>query len=1016
MPLDPALLSRLDQDDWQKGAVHCATQSPCAKDLLLVFVHGIFADFRSTWADTPARILEGCGFDADYLMFAHPAKLWHQASVQASATKLHERIASALNGRRHRNIVFIAHSLGGLVVKELLCREARIVLNAMDPDRVRGEELRSIWTRTRLVMAIDVPDQGGHWFLSTVGYPAYTAIVGPAVWLIGLPANLLLRNRVWPWGWDEQLGQLRTGNRFVGDLEQSFQDQTEQFRAAALPSSYRHRFSAQLVTIVKPPRIDSVELDETTYSVDLRLPAGGTVRQVAGDHSAAIVESIPSLVETLKRHYAGYPDYQVAERTLGLLLFDPAIRVDSLIGRRDDPVSQAGILRHLQNWVATPRPAGVPAIKMLVADAALGKSTVVRCLVRLMSLEKLRRGVPKYALLFPLHRIKLERKDRAHNSAALWQSILKGFCGIAAVTSVPDADVTPEWVDAQLHQAEVLLVLDGIEELLMNNPLVERAAAVQLANHLNQQYGSNPGFRALLTVRKTYFNASERSQIAPHSEIPELQAPSHDDLSAAFPWMSNIFGELHELSPEVDRLLRSPLIAKLLKPRDQGPGPASGNAAAVTDQVPQAHIRFRTESDVFDYCLRAMLKWSRQTLDPSDPCATLISDDVGFEVLSATGWCVFSKYGAVISADALKAEVKAKAEAWQAHLESLKARGGSPGGDEAATLLERRCLARMRPEVIDRYVEFLLRRTVFTSIDGALVKVVHREIADYLAAGYLARCLEFRKLDDLAERGGTVRVFELAAQIIDGMWSKDAHRVFTSSLVGELQAATVKTGNRMLFGNAGAVAAQGLANVADRYFTVLWDELFGGGMDPMIRHIILSGLGYRAIRWDPDDGAAEGLRDMLIQRLPTLCRDATIDVVTRSMAWCYYRGIKGQSPDGISWADLDVSAKGLVDGKRTFFDPPPPPFEKDTLNLAWQIALEELLQTFHRFPARPVSVAHYILAACAAYGQLRDGLQVVIRNLLNRSDENSRLLFDDPTAPELKDVMQAAKALANLHY
>src|SRR6185369_6096073 len=55
---------------------------------LLVFVHGVNADYLKTWRHLPKWLIRRLGVEIDVFNFSYPSKAWHKASIQQAALKL----------------------------------------------------------------------------------------------------------------------------------------------------------------------------------------------------------------------------------------------------------------------------------------------------------------------------------------------------------------------------------------------------------------------------------------------------------------------------------------------------------------------------------------------------------------------------------------------------------------------------------------------------------------------------------------------------------------------------------------------------------------------------------------------------------------------------------------------------------------------------------------------------------------------------------------------------------------
>ena len=105
------------------GLVHRVSgQNPGqGSDVLLVFVHGLFGDSLKTWKQMPEWVLQRSGIDVNVATFSYPSKLWERTSLSQAADDL--RTWMQIEFLDFRHIVFVTHSTGGLIVKQMLRRE-----------------------------------------------------------------------------------------------------------------------------------------------------------------------------------------------------------------------------------------------------------------------------------------------------------------------------------------------------------------------------------------------------------------------------------------------------------------------------------------------------------------------------------------------------------------------------------------------------------------------------------------------------------------------------------------------------------------------------------------------------------------------------------------------------------------------------------------------------------------------------------------------------------------------------
>lgn len=97
------------------------------KPRVIVFVHGIFGDSENTWLNAngaywPRMLVDDKTFDdSDIYVAAYPTSFTeNRISVAGETSILNNRLTNDEVFSKHQEVVFVCHSLGGIIVQELL--------------------------------------------------------------------------------------------------------------------------------------------------------------------------------------------------------------------------------------------------------------------------------------------------------------------------------------------------------------------------------------------------------------------------------------------------------------------------------------------------------------------------------------------------------------------------------------------------------------------------------------------------------------------------------------------------------------------------------------------------------------------------------------------------------------------------------------------------------------------------------------------------------------------------------
>lgn len=201
-----------DIDGWKKETWGWSKESllePYESEVLIVFVHGILSGpkmWRSTLGLSPpldSALLSA--FHADAYIFEYSSFPCFTGSTQAAAKDL--RTALDRLPSRYRHIVFVAHSHGGLVVKQFLA------------DDSQTESANRYVARVREIINIAVPHRGGQGWLQA--FCLLFDLVNRAAMPFLVFVNRISIGR-WRLGHNTIFATLSPNNKALRDLTEKF--------------------------------------------------------------------------------------------------------------------------------------------------------------------------------------------------------------------------------------------------------------------------------------------------------------------------------------------------------------------------------------------------------------------------------------------------------------------------------------------------------------------------------------------------------------------------------------------------------------------------------------------------------------------------------------------------------------------------------------------------------------------------------------------------------------------------
>jgi pimeloyl-ACP methyl ester carboxylesterase len=180
-----------------------------AADTVIVFVHGIMGDGVSTWTSEndsywPRMLTEDHAFDgADIFVYSYPTAFWATLSIDELAENMRS-VLIADGVSNYQKIVFLSHSMGGLVTRAYLLKNRKVAEHTFFAyffsTPTTGSQIASIaqylssnpqFTKMRSLNAEDyLADLSRQWLAASFSFPSYCAYEKRATKGVSLVVNM----------------------------------------------------------------------------------------------------------------------------------------------------------------------------------------------------------------------------------------------------------------------------------------------------------------------------------------------------------------------------------------------------------------------------------------------------------------------------------------------------------------------------------------------------------------------------------------------------------------------------------------------------------------------------------------------------------------------------------------------------------------------------------------------------------------------------------------------------------
>jgi serine/threonine protein kinase len=896
--------------------------------MLLVLVPGpdsgaeVFPEQLSTWLFHHA----GVNFDT---LFCPPG---HIGGVAAGA----ERLKAALGDRstQLRHICFITHGEGTAVVLRMLVDEARRLRSAGSKIEL---DVRSPFYRSRHVA--------------------------------------ILRTT-------EEVALIRPRRAAGDDTEPAIADmvsEVAQFRAATLPTPALHYVGIGAGKPELHVSSPAVKLLASFLARPEMIVAQETIAQTFEQDCAG---KISSLVEPVDDRGLP-PGGSAAEGRRGLIDRSRAEHQEPTVPGADG-ATQAEVFDDVVAFAREQHQR--PAMMVVTGDAGVGKSTVLRRAARRLCGELIASsdGGAVLPILVPLYFASLTsdqlaaldaEPSRDRRGRVLHDVLLGWWCAWFNDTTYAET-IGIEWVRARLRSDAVVVMFDGVDELITNFPGITIADFQQMVAFITSEYRKNGWLTVVLGIRSTLPGLSQLGA----STIREVLRLTPAQAIRQFPATSAWLGAASD--PAVKQLLCTPLILAQLNARR-----------------PPSNLRPSTHAEVVVLALTAILEQSDLS-GKLDERGRPIDAQCWIDALMAVAWCMFRRLRGEIATSTLRFDGADLHRSWAEYLATTQQQ-----------VEGERLLAGFHLLCESWACDAVLHRTVLSPTGRGEVRFIHREWQDFLAARYLAQVVMYRHVDEFRHVGNTARISRMAGELLC-----QAGVCLDEAFVLALLRCSETPGGSLITANFAALVTNSRILMEGPAIAAFLSAV--PAMSAISRCITLIGLGYRGLH--SDDASAHDLRYWLLrvfQGYRTAPAGADDLGVMRSVAWCYrkayarrFGGPDLPAPDD-AWPGLDDGTERAVLSMMCSTVDGEPRFRAEHRSI--QMALLEVQQVVAEDPYRPISGVHYLYCLCVArrHGAGIAELGRQVPALLAEGSPCAAAIEGYELVPELREILAACRRL-----
>lgn len=968
------------------GVVHKQqnAQPQDSRRCLLVFVHGLFGDRKSTWGKMPRWVLQHAETDIDVVSFSYPSRSWQRCSIPQAAEDLLAWLETEFRG--HRNLLFVTHSTGGLVVKQML-RNSWLQLRDADETISDAALASSVWSRTRRVLNIAVPHLGGSPFISKAGnciYQSWYVFTAPMLALIRF-----LTQGGRDWGRNEIIPALCAGNPWLHELETAF---TECRKAAE--------------TLCQPYPLTLDICAKSDLSVTYKSNPDQRQVFIRGTHKSIKIPQrvdapIVSLCADLVRQYDRNPAVDLVDASLRRIsLINHKASTTGLISTsvcgigsdRDRPLpSVARLSFGTQSEVAdlvverTGQGGNQPRKLVITGAAGVGKTAVMRHIALKLGVRYLAAPAGQHSLplLVPMQQISAGlQHDRNYTWARLWHWWTEWGKEL-----YPDHNWEIEWLEKQFASQPVTIILDGVDDFLHNHTSLGFSAIVKLLRDAETRYQSNPNLTFVIGLRNTIHGIDRL--VSDPADIIEILRLSLAQARQIYPDCRSWIDRVRD--PELLDFILTPLILSNYRP----------------DPTCDPGENGMTRSGLLSQTVRTAL--ARSGLIGSKASA---GDEIEIDhldrALMAIAWLFFRKSRGEITVTTLHEEARELTQRWEDFFRRLEQE--EPGFFRDSIEAEyQEILFGLRLAADPVLSNGLLQRTFFLPTGAASVRFLHRHWQEFLLGQYLSLCIRLHNFDELGLAAFHSRIYRMAGESFGG-------RVVSEGCVQALMTHWDRNQNTYATGNVIAF----LTWTRTAIEPVAVQRLLGSleYFEPLSRLVTLAGLSYRVMLDQDDDVSNRDIRRALFPQIRRFANPETAplhDPVASSLCWMYQKAFSelfGLEPPQTEWPAVEFDDEATLQALPMVCSVKNGEFILDERARSLQVAfLVPVMEAFNdsKLAIRAMHYLYYLIVA-RKHGVHTMGLSQDLPVLLAEGSEFEKIIASFHYTPQLLTLYKKCQA------